>query len=415
MMGGETMLFVGIDAGKRHWVCILNEKRREVVPKFAMGNSRREYEKLEALAGSEAKLCIEDTGSYSLPLFSYLKKRGCDIIMIKGLRSKRLREYVRENIKTDLVDCEVLAMVRLLESVLPTVDAGVAASENRLKPISRLYCEHARRRSKLRQQLVSMLQSRCPELAEAFHKPASKVVLGILRWVPREAWEDAARTQELLADEGIVASRKNVERTLACLRGSVGIEGRYDTSLSVLIDSYLAEVKLIKNLEEHMAIELLKTPYATLVMLPNVNLVTAAILAGEAGDIRRFPSVRKFVKYCGFRFTQEQSGDKDRKKLQAVSTAVRWVLSSVATGFVQHDAELRVFAERLKKRGKKGLVVRYAVARKVLVRLYFEMLRMQDMTLEKNVEALDGEKLLPAMRKAVEFWREKVPVMAEAG
>jgi hypothetical protein len=68
----------------------------------------------------------------------------------------------------------------------------------------------------------------------------------------------------------------------------------------------------------------------------------------------------------------------DRQRLKAVSTPVRWVLSSVAINVMRYDPALKEFAERLKKHGKKSLVVRFAVARKLLVRLYYEMKRLHN-------------------------------------
>jgi transposase len=304
-------------------VCVLKKDRTEVVPKFTMENSKSDYEKLVKTIGKKAKIAIENTGSYSLPLYNYLKKYDYDAIMIKGVRMKKLREYIEPCLKTDPIDCEVLALVRLLEDIIPTVNLK-AGQTNTLKPVVRLYCTHVRRRAKLRQQIMDMLQKRCPELMNAFYKPACMLVLTIIRYVPHGVWHDAEEVIKQVKEHGVkMIKRKDLEKALSCLRDSVGVGRLIDSSFELLLDMYFAERRLVKETEEEMAVELLRTPYATLVLLENVNLATAAILAGAAGDIRRFSKAKKFVKYCGFIFTREQSGAKDKKRLRAVPTDVR--------------------------------------------------------------------------------------------
>jgi hypothetical protein len=51
-------------------------------------------------------------------------------------------------------------------------------------------------------------------------------------------------------------------------------------------------------------------------------------------------------------------------------------------------------------------VIRFAVARKILIRMYYEMKRMQDFTIEDNVQALEGVKVMPSLKKAIEEWKE---------
>jgi len=397
----NTMQYVGIDAGRKHWVCILDEKQKEVVPRFCIQNTRADYDRLEKLLGKQDKLCIEDTGSYSRPIFQYLKSRGYDIILIKGLRSKRLREFLRDSWKTDLMDCHVLALVRALEHTLPTTDLETHQTQDALKPLVRLYCDHANRRGKLRQRLYSIIQHSYPELSDQFAEPTCQTVLGILRFAPRETWNDTNHVCAILKEHELQCSRKDIERALACFRNTVGTSSPADTSVSFFIDSYWSEIRLLEQLEVQLARMLLRSPYATLVSLPYIGLITTAILVSEAGDIRRFANPKKFVKYCGFRFSKEQSGDMNLQKLHSVSTPVRWVLSSVVLNLMKYDTTLKAFAERLRARGKKPLIIRFAVARKLLVRLYFEMKKRQHMTPEDNVRALQEGKLPGPMRQAL--------------
>jgi len=410
------MKYVGIDAGKTHWVCVLDEKRNELVPKFQIKNDKASYERLLEIIGPNAKVCIEDTGSYSLPLHNFLKERGVDIQMIKGTSSRDLRKVVKGLIKTDANDCEVLALNRLLEEVLGTEGrASVEVQKNALKGPVRLYCMHAQRRAKLKQKLNALLQKRCPELMDAFYKPVNKTVLGIIRWTTPSMWNEATAVCRELRKHGTTHfSKANVEKTLACLKNSVGVEQLCDRSMEFLIDSYLSERQFVENLKDQLAIELMQTPHATLTLLPNVNVITAAVLAGHIGDIRRFSNVKKFVNYCGFRFERDQSGDKDKTRFKVVRTNVRWVLSAIAHSWREHDEEIGKFADGLKKRGKKALVVRFAVVRKILVRLYFEMQKLAGWSLEENLEAFENAIVPPEMKKAVAYWKAEQAAKSKA-
>jgi transposase len=396
------MNYVGIDAGRKHWVCILDEQQRDVVPRFCIQNLRADYERLAALAGKDAKMCIEDTGSYSLPIYEYFKTRGYDIILIKGLRAKRLRDFLKDSWKTDLVDCHVLALVRALESSLPSTDLVSHTTQGNLKPLVRLYCAHARHRAELKQKLVAIIQRTYPELTDTFYEATCETVLGIIRWTTAADWNAPKHVLALLKDHDIQPSRDDVKRALLCLTNTVGVPAAVDDSLHFLIDAYWSQARFLADLELQLARALLRTPYATLVTLPSIGLITTAVLVAEVADVTRFSNPKKFVKYCGFRFRREQSGDTDLHKLKSVATPIRWVLSSVVLNVMKYDPKLKLFAERLRKRGKKPLVIRFAVARKLLVRLYFELKKRHSMTLADNIQALTNAKTPPAIRKALQ-------------
>lgn len=401
------MRHVGIDAGKQHWISILDQKGKEVVSPFSIENKKADYQGLASQIPEGSKICIENTGSYSLPIYRYLKGLGHDIIMIEGARAKSLREYVKETIKTDPGDAEVLAYIRLLEHLVP-VEAQSVTDKNNLKILVRMYRTRSQSKMAIKLRIISIIQKRHPEIINAFYKPACKTVLGVLRYHDLGNLYAIEQAKQTLIDHGFRPAKKNVERVLDALKDSVGVNDVDEIFFHALIDSYFLESQHLEKLEYDIAVELLKTPYALLVAKPNFGLIGTAALVGHVQDISLFPNYKKFVSYCGFRFTRIQSGDMDVSKLRSMKSDLRWAFSSIVELYKIYDPVLKVFSENLKKRGKSNLIIKFAVMRKVLTRLYFEMRKLHPNTLKDNLEQLPKGLPYKAINKAKSFWVEKL-------
>lgn len=109
-----------------------------------------------------------------------------------------------------------------------------------------------------------------------------------------------------------------------------------------------------------------------LVSIKGISDTTASLLLAELGDIRRFHDVRALVAFAGLNPALRQSGSwKGHVRISKIgSTALRAGLYMPAIVAMQHNGPVRALAQRLKARGKPGLVIVVAAMRKLLHMAY---------------------------------------------
>lgn len=127
--------------------------------------------------------------------------------------------------------------------------------------------------------------------------------------------------------------------------------------------------------------QVLKHPEARYLMehQAGVGPVTAMAFVLTVGPVERFRSARKLASYIGLVPTEYSSGG--RQRLGHISKEgncfLRWVLVEAATVAVRHDLELkRIYWRLTERRGKS--IAKVAVARKLLVRLYWMLRRLHE-------------------------------------
>jgi len=134
---------------------------------------------------------------------------------------------------------------------------------------------------------------------------------------------------------------------------------------------------LIGEVSRAVAKEAVKDPRVELLLgFKGIDYYTAMVVLCEIGDINRFSSARKLVRWAGLCPSLHQSGDRCRmgKIIKQGNKWVRWALVQAAHQAARHDPELRRFFERVAgRRGVQKAVV--AVARKMLVSIYYVLKR----------------------------------------
>lgn len=122
-----------------------------------------------------------------------------------------------------------------------------------------------------------------------------------------------------------------------------------------------------------------KTPYVKLLERRGYGPISLAAIIGEVGDIRRFTTYKKFVKYCGFDVSEKQSGKYASTHCFITKQGNRYLRSMfynlVLPQLTNKDEEFHEFYKRLKDKGKHTTTCMVAVARKIAVRTYFDLMR----------------------------------------
>lgn len=109
-----------------------------------------------------------------------------------------------------------------------------------------------------------------------------------------------------------------------------------------------------------------------LVTIKGIQDRTASRLLAELGDIQRFGDVRAMVAFVGLNPALRESGKwKGHVRISKIgSSALRAALYMPAVVAMQHNPPIRAMAERLKARGKPGMVIAIAAMRKLLHIVY---------------------------------------------
>lgn len=133
------------------------------------------------------------------------------------------------------------------------------------------------------------------------------------------------------------------------------------------------------ELDRHMATLAIDNPQAQLLMqIPGINFVSALVILGEIGDIRRFPSSKKLCSYSGLLPRISQSGQKlyTGRITKAGRKKLRWILVEAAQTAIRNESYWQAVFERIAaKKGRNVAIV--AVARKILTVIWHMLTKNQ--------------------------------------
>lgn len=106
--------------------------------------------------------------------------------------------------------------------------------------------------------------------------------------------------------------------------------------------------------------------------IPGISDITACVLLGELGDIRRFDNVREVVAFMGLNPRQHQSGkmNKTRGISRMGRKRLRAALYMPAVVAKQHNPILKLWTQGLEQRHLKGKQIVVAVMRKLVHQAY---------------------------------------------
>lgn len=138
---------------------------------------------------------------------------------------------------------------------------------------------------------------------------------------------------------------------------------------------------------------------AVLTTIPGCALFSALVLISRIGDLSRFASPRALANYFGLTPTCRNSGEQT-KRLGGISKEgsklVRLVLGLMVTQLVRHDAWMRAFYRRIKKR-RGAKIARVAVMRRLCTVIYRMLQKNEPYAVGGPVAVLQQRELIETL------------------
>ena len=314
-------VMIGVDPAKRSHAMAVLDGTEEQLAALQVVNDSAGYRDMLRLAKRwpDRTWAVEGAGGVGVQLAQRLVADGERVIDVPPKLSTRARMFdVGHGRKNDPVDARTVAVVALRTKNLRSVvldDEMVA-----IRLLSERRCDLVQSRTATVNQLHQLLMELIPAGAERNLTAAkAKALLATVR--PRDI---AGKTRRQLAAD--------------------------------LIDDVAALDKKLKDINTRLktAVEATGT---TITTVKGIGVATAAMILGEVGDVRRFPSRNHFATYTGTAPREVSSGEVDRHRLsRAGNRQLNHALHIAAMSNKRTDARgSAYFAKKIADgKGKKG-------------------------------------------------------------
>lgn len=326
----KSYLFIGIDISKATLdVCVLSPSDMTDICYHPFSNSSKGFiqllkwlkQKCEGAVMEDWRICMENTGIYSLALNCFLHEKGIWQSMENALQIKRSMGIVRG--KTDKADCKTIALYayRFYDKLKPYVLPGET-----LLRLRALFSQ--------RERLVS-IHSQLQVANQSMKGYANGLV------------NDIEKQNEALL-KNLAAQIKAIDKSLKdCLQQDEELQRK---------------AKLIQS-------------------VPGVGLQTASYLLIISRGMQSFATAREFACYSGCAPFAHTSGTSIRGKTKVhfiANRKMKMLLHMAAMNAITFNEELKVYYQRKVAEGKNPMSVLNAVRFKLICRIFSVVKRNEE-------------------------------------
>ncbi len=322
------MVSIGIDISKgKSTACFLKPYGEVLHRPFEIQHTESGLNHLLELISSlneDARVVMEATGSYHVPILMYLKERGIFVAVVNPLvMSKYSNQSIRKG-KTDKLDSIKIANYGL-DYWFHLVDYTPTASiYEELRVLNKQYLSYLSMRVHAKQTLTNILDRTMPGIKtqlmnrsdtpdrdklcdfvkEYWHfdnitcMTESQFIISYNNWAKINGYRistEKAKTIYVMAQDSIPTLSSSISSTKLLVLEAVHVLHMIDTTLSLLLFQMRT---LAKSLKE----------YETVMAMPGVGEILGPRIIAEIGDVRRFHSASALVAYAGLDAPPFQSG-----------------------------------------------------------------------------------------------------------
>ena len=389
------MISVGIDISKeKSMVCILKPYGEIIAEPYEIKHTDAELKLLvETILNSkeDARVVMEATGVYHLPVLSYLKEHNIFVAVINPLVMKRYSYGGLRTGKTDKMDAVKIANYGI-DNWFKLINYNVSDKVySELKLLGRQYSHYITMRIESKLVLSNLLDRTMPGIKkllqnrsdkpqkdklndfvkEYWHydnitkKSEKQFIISYLKWAKKKGYhqnETKAKQIYALAQEGIPTLSSNTPSTKMLVLEAVRVLSEIDRTLHIIL-SQMQE--LARNLKE----------YAVVRDMPGVGDTLAPRLIAEIGDVRRFYNKKALIAYAGIDSPPFESGQfvaNKRRISKRGSSLLRKTGYEIMKCIKSNKPDDPVFLYMIKKEteGKAKKVAKIAALNKFL-RIYY--------------------------------------------
>ena len=386
------MISIGIDVSKgKSTVCILKPGGEVVKPPFEINHAAEELDYLVSLIKSfdeEARVVLEDTGHYHMPVASYLSSQGIFVCCVNALRMKKYCSQSIRRAKTDKIDAVRIASfgITYWSELTKAYDASDTYDE--LRFLARQYYQITAILVKAKVNFSNLLDQVMPGISNLLqnnndnHKLTKfvdryihfqkildmgekKFTADYCKWAKKMGYHcNERKAAEIfsLAQNGI-PSLPNSQSVKITVREAIKMIHSTEESRNTI----LAQMQLFsKTLPEYSVIRDMNC----------IGDVLAPRIIAEIGDIRRFKNKHSLIAYAGIDAPPYQSGAfnaSERKISKRGNAYLRKTGYEIMQSLIKHkpaDDPVYDFIQKKRNEGKCGKEAMIAGLNKFL-RVYY--------------------------------------------
>lgn len=377
------MYIVGIDIGKNHHeASIVSPEGKQIGRSLRFATTHKGADSLmrfifKNIGNSPCVFCMEATGHYWYPIYSFLKAKGYTICVINPIQSDSLRKmYIRQT-KNDSIDSFLIAEVIRFGQFGTTsmADENILA----MRQLCRYRDSVISSRTEIKLRIGTIMEQIFPEYEKQFSSLWVSTSMGILeKYLTPENIENAPIDElfEIIKDKShnrlTKAKAISIKEAAADTFGIKIAQDAFSFQLKQLIDRMNFHDKQIEALD----IEIMKYYEqfdCYLHTIPGIGIIGAATILAEIGDISRFKNSSALVAFAGIDPTVRQSGEFNsthNHMSKRGSPYLRHAIFLAATTCSFHNSPLNAYYKKKRDQGKHHLTATGAVARKLTTVIY---------------------------------------------
>jgi len=420
----KNSLYAGIDVSSQELIVdFLDQNARPLRPPASFPNTPEGWTAVSSSLVATSSLCgpnptivcgLEATGDYHLGLLRTLQAERRRHIQVHELNPAAVKHFAKallNSAKTDRLDARTIALYLLRLQPKPSYLPPLHLQ--RLRLLTRFRRFLIETRTALKNHLHHLLRFFFPGYQNIAHGKLPAGLLACLAHLPSphlilEAGEDGLREVKISPRHRPRTTHLKTLLEVARKAPFQKLSRAEQLMIQQLASQILQYSSMVAEIDQEIE-DLLQQyfPDQILTTIPGIGKVTAAVILAEVGDVRRFPSKKKFVGYCGLYPRVRQSGkfevrshmtNKGNRMLK-----MAFLLASASAR--QYNPQIATYYERLRRKGKSKKACGGAIARKLAEIVYTLLSKGEAWNPEKAREGIRlGEEMASGGQKRGAAW-----------